>query len=233
MNDLIIIEKEKAFTTSRIIAEHGDIEHRAMIQLIKNYTNDLNDIGLSAFEMRKFKTSGRTGEEAILDEIQATFLITLMKNSKKVVTFKKNLTREFFKQRQIINRLIFQRENPDWQDARKDGKIIYHQKIDVIKIFVDYAINQGSINANRYYSNIAKMENKALFFFEQKYKNMREVLTIRQLMQVATADDVIEKALKDGMREKMDYKDIYKLAKTRIISYAEIIGRSPILQLGE
>ena len=49
-------------------------------------------------------------------------------------------------------------------------------------------------------------------------------------MQVATADDVIEKALMDGMNDEMPYKDIFKLAKNRIINYASIIGQSRILE---
>jgi hypothetical protein len=114
---------------------------------------------------------------------------------------------------------------------REDGKAPYMQKTEVIKVFVDYAIEQGSGSASRYYSNFAKMENKSLFECHQKFKNMREVLSIRQLFQVATADQIIEKALVDGMNDEMHYKEIYKLAKGRVIEYAALIGRSPILQL--
>lgn len=229
MNNLVKIDGEKAFTTSLIIAEGLELEHRAVIRLVRTYREDINDISLKTLEMTKIKTAGRSFEIAILDEPQATFIITLMKNSKLVVKFKKRLIQEFFKQRETISRLIFQRENPDWQNARKDGKIIYRQKTDVIKKFVEYSTVQGSKNSKRYYTTLAKMENSALFFFEQKYKNMREVLTIKQLMQVATADDVIEKALEEGMKDNLDYHDIYKLAKSRIIAFADIIGQSPIL----
>ena len=226
------IDNEKVFTTTRAIAEGCLIAHQAVIQLSKKYQSDVLEFGsTSAFEMRKFKTKGRTGEEYILNEEQATFLITLMKNSVKVVQFKKQLTKAFFHQRKIISRLIQQRDNADWQNIRKDGKLVYKQKTEIIKEFVTYATEQGSVSASRYYANLAKMENKALFFFEQKYKNLREVLTIKQLMQVSTADDVIEKALKEGMAQGLHYKDIYVLSKDRIIAFAEIIGKSPVLSL--
>lgn len=232
VDDLVLFEGNVAYTTTRIIADGCGIEHHAAMKLVKKYENDLNSLGsTSGFEIRKFKTAGRPGEEALLDEEQTTFLITLMRNSPKVVKFKKELTKAFFQQRRIISNLIMQRDNPNWQEARRDGKIIYRQKTDVIKNFVEYATSQGSGNAERYYSNFARMENSALFFFEQKYKNMREVLTIKQLMQIATADDVIEKALKEGMDKGMHYKDCYKLAKERVISFAEIIGKSPVLSI--
>ncbi len=50
-------------------------------------------------------------------------------------------------------------------------------------------------------------------------------------MQVSTADDVIEKALREGMDKKMPYKDIYKLAKDRVVSFADIIGKSHVHSL--
>jgi len=229
--ELVFLENEKAWTSTRIIAQECKIEHRAVLQLVKKYAQDLGDFGFTfAFQMRKFKTEGRLGEEIVLDEAQTTFLITLMKNSKIVVSFKKNLTKAFFKQRQIIANLISNR-NPIWQNVRADGKQVYLQKTDVIKEFVQYATNQGSKNAQHYYENLAQMENSALFFFEQKYKNMREVLTIKQLMQMSTADDVIDKALKEGMEKGYPYRDCYKLAKSRVIAFAEIIGQSPVLAL--
>lgn len=231
MDDLVSIDGNNVFTTSLAIADGVEIEHKNVIELIRRYKDDINEVGTSTFQTRKFNTKGRQGELALLDESQATFLITLMKNSKKVVRFKKQLTKEFFKQRQIISNLIQQRNDPGWQNVRKDGKAIYQQKTEVIKEFVEYATQQGSKSAKKYYMAIGNMENKALFFFEQKYKNLREVLTIKQLMQVSTADNVIEKALKDGMDKGLPYKEVYQLARNRIVAYADIIGKSPVLGL--
>lgn len=230
---LVTTDGDRVYTTSRIIAENGEVQHQAIMKLVRNYSDDLKSLSTSGFEIRKFKTAGRGGEEALLDEIQATFIITLMKNSKKVVQFKKELTKQFFKQREIISRLVQQQKDPSWVNVRRDGKQVYFQKTDIIKDFVEYATSQGSKSAKMYYINFAKMENSALFFMKQKYPNLRELLTIIQLMQVATADTVIEKAIKEGMEQEIFYKDIYKLAKERIIVYAELVGKSPVLQLGE
>jgi len=228
MNKLVLSDGKKVFTTTLIIADGCQVEHRATMQLLKTHSNTET---LSTFEMLKVSRGGRPIEYAKLNEKQTTFLITLMRNSDPVVKFKERLSEAFFEQRRIISRLIQQRDNPDWQDVRSDGKLIHRQKTDIIKTFVDYAIEQGSQNAKMYYTNFASMENSALFYFEQKYKNLREVLTIKQLMQVSTADDVIEKALQEGMDNNLNYKDCYKLAKGRIIAFAEIIGRSPVLSL--
>ena len=228
-NELVEIDGKKAFTNTLLIAEGCNVEHRAVMQLLKNHQKDTEI--LSTFEMRKFGTKGRKGTVALLSEMQATFLVTLMSNGPAVLMFKQRLVKSFFKARKIISNLIQQRKDSDWQQVRKDGKKVYFQKTDIIKQFVEYATEQGSTEAQRYYANLAKMENSSLFFLEQKYKNLREVLTIKQLMQVSTADDVIDKALKEGMERNLDYHDCYKLAKDRIIAFVEIIGRSPVLDL--
>lgn len=228
MHNLVTTDGNKIFTTTLVISEGVGIKHKNIIELLRKHSNTKT---LSTFKTEKVSTKGRALEYAELTELQATFLITLMRNSEKVILFKEKLTIEFFRQRQVISNLIQQRSDPNWQNVRIDGKAVYQQKTEVIKQFVDYATQQGSTSARKYYMVIGTMENKALFFFEQKYKNLRQVLTIKQLMQVSTADDVIEKAIKEGMEKKMAYKDIFQLAKSRIIAYADIIGRSPILGL--
>jgi len=230
MSALCEIKGNEVFTTSLKIAEGTGVEHRAIMQLLKTHSGRKT---LSTFEMSKVSRGGRPVEFAMLNEIQTTFLITLMRNSDIVVEFKEKLTQEFFRQRETIAQLVRQQKDPNWQNVRRDGKQVYMQKTNVVKRFVDYATEQGSKNAKMYYANLAKMENSALFFFEQKYPNVRETLTIKQLMQVATADDVIEKSLTEGMSEGLSYKDCYKLAKNRIIAFADIIGRSPVVKLLE
>lgn len=228
MNTIVKTDGKKIFTDTLIISDGVGTLHKNVMELLKNHSNTET---LSTFETAKVSRGGRPVEYAILSEMQATFLITLMRNSEKTVLFKEKLSTEFYKQREIISRLIAQQKDPGWQNVRKDGKAVYFQKTDIIKRFVEYAENQGSKSAKMYYTNLAKMENRALFFFEQKYTNLREVMTIKQLMQVSTADDVIEKALLNGMEENLNYKEIYKLAKSRIIAFAEIIGTSPILSI--
>lgn len=229
MKDLVRTRNKDIVTDTLIIAKGVGNHHKNVMELLNNYSHTKT---LSTFQTEKVSNGGRPVEYAILNEKQATFLITLMRNSDKVIEFKEKLSNAFIQQREIIQKLISQQKDPNWMNVRKDGKQVYFQKTDVIKKFIEYAIGQGSKSAKRYYVNFAKMENKALFVFEQKYPNLREVLTIRQLMQVSIADDIIEKAIKEGMEKEMYYKDIFQEAKKRIIKYVDIIGQSPILSIG-
>jgi len=229
MKDLVRRKRKEVVTDTLIIAKGIGNHHKNVMELLNNYSHTKT---LSTFKTEKVSNGGRPVEFAILNEKQATFLITLMRNSEKVVEFKEKLSNAFIQQREIIQSMITQQSAPNWMDIRKDGKVIVNQKSTVIDEFIKYALDNGaSTGAKWYHANFSKMENKAMFIFEQKYPNMREVLTIKQMMQVATADDIIEKAVKEGMGQELYYKDIFKLAKERIIKYVEIIGKSPILGL--
>lgn len=84
-------------TTSLIVSEGTEVEHRAVLQLIRNNLADFEEFGTLAFQMRK--SAGRPTEFAVLNEEQATLLLTYMRNSDIVRQFKKNLVRSFYELR--------------------------------------------------------------------------------------------------------------------------------------
>ena len=62
--------------------------------------------------MRPFETNGGVQKVRIcrLNKEQATFLITLMKNTKPVIAFKKELVRQFYQMEQFIQTLVETRQ---------------------------------------------------------------------------------------------------------------------------
>lgn len=112
--------KEEPYTTSKVISEYGGQEHRAVRQLIESYKKDLKEFGRVTFEMTPLETSGGIQNIKIykLNEEQATFLITLMRNTEQVVKFKKDLVKEFFVMKEELNRRRAEKEIES--EARKD-----------------------------------------------------------------------------------------------------------------
>lgn len=99
---LVIKNGDEFATTSKIIADNTGSEHRAVLQLIEQYIQQIEEFGNSAFEMRNQKgCGGRPTKVAILNEQQATFLLTLMRNSEVVVRFKVELVKEFYRMRSL------------------------------------------------------------------------------------------------------------------------------------
>lgn len=234
MNSLVALHNDTpVVSTFDLFQKMGYREHRKLKEVISSHREAFEELGFLPLEREKptKKEGGRPSESYLLNEDQFILLVLLAKNSPESVELKIRVSREFKRMKRTIANLLAQRQDPNWQNVRADGKAVYLQKTDVIKRFVDYATAQGSTSASKYYVSLAKMENNALFFIEAKYKNLREIMTIKQLMQVATADDVIEKAVKEGMEAGMHYKDIYQLAKERVIAFANIIGKSFVHEL--
>lgn len=86
-------------TTTLAIADGMDVEHKAVIQLVRNYCCDLEEFGLVTFEMAP-RPAGQHGggniEYALLNEQQSTLIMTYMKNTKIARSFKKRLVKAFF-----------------------------------------------------------------------------------------------------------------------------------------
>lgn len=111
--NLVFLESLKVdevpFTTSEVIADRAEVEHRAVRQLIRKYEDDLNEFGKTTFEMSKItKGRGRKSKIYHLNEEQATLLITYLDNTEPVRKFKKELVKQFFamKQEQLSRQML-------------------------------------------------------------------------------------------------------------------------------
>jgi phage regulator Rha-like protein len=222
---LIEVKGKKLLASTLTIAAGVEIEHRAVMALVNKYHIELDEFGLLTFEMLK-ATGGRPIKYVWLNEEQATFLITLMKNSKVVVQFKKTLTKEFYRMRTALSNIAVNQKNEEWIEKRKRGKASRLEETNAIKRYVDYAKSHGSKNAEKYYMTISKMENKALFFLEQKFPNVRDVLEGHQLETIANADRIVARQLEQCVEDGKPYKEGYVMAKMAIESFSQLIGKS-------
>ena len=233
MTSLVTLDNREPVVTSESIAVGVKVGHKSVIQLVRQYEKDLREFGNLAFEMRKSKGAGRPKEYAILNEAQSYFLITLMRNIGDVPKFKKILIKEFMRMKKELMSAQVRQENIQWQDTRKQSKISRLETTDIIKAFTDYCITQGSTHAQTYYGHLTKAEYKALVLMEQKFKNVRDLLTGQQLAVLMTADDIVGIALKYGMDNNMEYHEIFQLAKQRLETFSSIMPKTPVIMLNE
>jgi phage regulator Rha-like protein len=210
------------------IAEGFGKEHKSTIKTIQRYRKDIEDFG-DLRSRKSSSTGGRPIIEYLLNEPQATFLGTLFRNNEQVVKFKKKLVKEFFSMKRVFENIRAQHKDIKWIENREKGKVARLESTDEIKEFKTYAIEQGSENADWYYTSLTKMLNGLLFIVDGKFKNLRDMMTPIQLLIVSGGDLVIKKALTDGMKKQIHYKEIYRLAKERVELFAELHGQSEIL----
>lgn len=99
-NQIAYINEGEIRTSTDAIAEGVELQHKNVIALVRKFLVDLQEFGPIAFETRMGSPLpqggySRSTEVAILNEDQATLLITYMKNTEIVRNFKKRLVKAF------------------------------------------------------------------------------------------------------------------------------------------
>jgi len=100
--------KKEPYTTSAIIAECAGVKHHAIQEHIRKQIGRLEQFGKVSFKMRPLQ-SGQQAKDYILNEQQATLLITFLKNTEQVANFKTNLVKAFFEMREELSKFRMQR----------------------------------------------------------------------------------------------------------------------------
>lgn len=101
--------KKEQYTTSEIIAECAEVQHHTITRLIRENKADFEELGILGFKIHKLDTRGQPKKSYILNEQQATLLITYLKNTETVRKFKLNLVKAFFEMREELSEIRLQR----------------------------------------------------------------------------------------------------------------------------
>lgn len=215
MYELVEVRENDVFTNSKVIAEGTNNRHEAVQKIISKYQADIEDFGALRFEMRVLKHEnykGSTREKIyLLNEEQATFVITLLRNSKIVVAFKKELVKQFY----AMRKFLIEKQSKLWNDTRIANKENRLKETDVIKLLVEYAKEQGSTHSNKLYLIYTKLAKTAI-------GSSRDDLTASEINNLTLVESIILQTIKIDMSMGMNYKDIYQDCKERIKQFLDI-----------
>jgi phage regulator Rha-like protein len=216
MNELILLKNNDVFTTSLVIAEGTNVKHKNIKELVSKYENDLKDFGKVRVLNATLDTNGGVQKISyyLLNEQQATFLMTLLRNTKIVVEFKKELVKQFYQMRQIL----LEKQTALWQNTRIEAKVNRLKETDEIKALVAYAKENGSRNADKYYITFSNLANKAVGLDS----NQRSIATTSQLNNLILIENIISHVIQEGLQQQNYYKEIYKSCKERIKQFKYI-----------
>lgn len=145
-------------------------------------------------------------EVILLNEPQATLLITYLRNTEQVRRFKKNLVFEFYRMRDFIR----EKQTPAWQESRQTGITTRKKETDAIKRLCEYATAQGSKHPERLYTAYTKLANKAAGITN------RTTATNLQLSVLTVAESIIAQTIDAGIEENKPYKEIYQDCKRKL-----------------
>ena len=214
MNELVYLKSDDAFTDSMVIANGTGNTHHAVTQLIRNHSKSLGKFGELRFTHFKCQNpkGGRPSKVYMLNEPQATLLVTFLGNNDTVVEFKTELVRQFFEMRKFIA----ERHTKEWIETRQQGKITRRNETDVIQELVGYAKAQGSKHADMLYMTYSKLANAMCGV------KGRDNATTYQLNNLSIFENLILQMIRSGIEAGLNYKEIYKVCKERCVQAKEI-----------
>ena len=107
MNDLTVTQHNDVLVVdSRLIALELGVEHQSLMKTINDHQFHVEQgFGILRFETAKLEGRGRPNRFAYLTEDQATFVMTLSRNSEKVVQCKLKLVKAFSAAKQALQAL--------------------------------------------------------------------------------------------------------------------------------
>lgn len=216
MYELVEVKGNEVFTTSEIIADGTNNKHKSVKAIIQKYAKNLEEFGTLRFSDLKSTNlkGGRPERVYFLNEQQATFLMTLLRNDGVygvIVEFKKRLVEEFFRMREFIR----QKQSDEWEKTRIASKENRLKETDVIKLLAEYAKEQGSENPNKLYLVYTKLAKMVV-------GGNRNEMSITDLNNITLIENIILQTIRLDMAMGMHYKDIYKDCKDRVDKVAEL-----------
>lgn len=216
MYELVELKGNELFTNSKVIAEGTGNQHKNIREIIQKYEKVFEEtprLGKVTFKTESLK-SGQKEKVYLLNEGQAMFLMTLLRNDGVdgiVVKFKARLASEFIRMRDFIR----EKQTKHWNDTRLVNKENRLKETDVIKLLVDYAKEQGSTNSDKMYIIYTKLAKSVI-------SGNRDNVSVSDLNNLTLVESIILQTIRIDMSMGMHYKDIYKDCKNRIEQFKDI-----------
>ncbi|PPD44365.1 MAG: hypothetical protein CTY16_12030 [Methylobacter sp.] len=194
--------KNEARVDTRVLAEHLQIQHKNVLELLEKHKPSFEEFGTFAFQTRK--SGGMPTRFVLLNEDQCYLLLTFSRNTKRVVGLKVELVKVFSR---------FRRE----KQTEADYLPFYHELHDQVKTLADRAHQEGSTTSERFFHvNINRLINDA-FGLES---GQRPDLPTHLRAKVTAANVIAKELLEEAITKGYHHKAAHQHVKHGILAFA-------------
>ncbi len=231
---LVIVRKDKVFSDSLSISKKFRKQHVYLLKIIEGIIEQLDEHDDTIIFTKKSKEyRGRI--ISYYEMNRAGFsLIAMGFTGKDALPWKIKFIQAFNIMESQLLKIGKNKDNIPWVEQRRQSKSIRKSETDVIKVFVEYATNQGSKSAKFYYKHFTVATHKALGLIQHKNPVIRETLDTMQLFQLGVAENVAQKSIVRYMNQGDHYKVIFEKVKNDLLKLADsmFVGE-PTPEIGE
>ncbi len=212
MNIMLATKKGELRVDSRLLAHQLDNRHRNVIALVKKHQDHIKRFGHLLFETQvgeRGQGGGKAELFVLLNEDQAYFLLSLSKNTERVVTLKANLITAF-------------REARDRASVTSAQYLpLYHALHNEVAALARRAQEGGSTTAAQMFHINA---NKALNSIMGIAKGERSALSVEQQLILTNLQAIYRNALRLCLKEGDNHRVASAKAKAACQAFMERAG---------
>lgn len=213
--DLVKVKKNEIFTDSLVIANGTGFKHDTIQKKCRNFKNELEELGKLGCDIRPLP-SGQKQKIYLLNEPQASYLITLLENNQVVRKFKLNLVKEFYRMRTAL----MERQTTEWLQTRQKGKLVRRKETDALAQLKAYAEDQREGKPYKHiYTNYTKLVNNAVGIKTGE----RNIATFKQLQIISLLEDMVQHTVLEEMQKGVFFKEIYKKCKSKTNTFVSLM----------
>lgn len=224
---LVEVQKNEVFASSEIVARKFKYQHSNLVKTIRKLMGELEK--LTPYPTRA-KNNPKTKEidkeyrgskfKAFLMNREFFSLLVMRLRGKNALEWQLKFNDAFYEMERKLFQLSSNKNNPEWLEARFKGKAARLSETDAIKVFIDYATEQGSKSAKYYYKHFTNMSYGALGLMTHKKPQLRDTLEFIPLCELVIVEEMIKNLLVKYMRLNRHYKDIYQSIKEDLIKFS-------------
>lgn len=222
MNDLVILTNGVPMVDSVLVAKKFVKVHRDVMDAIQRIFEGDEVFWRVNFHTSSYTVRGKSHPNFMMTR-DGFSLLAMGFTGKDAMKWKISYINAFNAMEKTLKKTT---NDLEWKQARIQSEEVRKDVSNAIKMLVDYATKQGSSSAQKYYSNITKMEYAALELIQSNEKvpsNFRDTLDLMDLCFLQAAEQVCRAAIIDGIEREFPYKEIYKLAKEKVMNYAQTV----------
>lgn len=217
--ELVEVIDNEICVSHRTIAQFTNNQEKNLAEMIAKYKSHIEEFGVIPFKTDK-PTKGSNGGRPIithyLNEQQATFLMTLLRNNPTVVNFKKNLVKAFFIMKQQNNNLIsaLKKEieqvelNPDFEEFRDDENYLLKRYL--------YALEENGTFVQRFVIQLIEENHKQKMELEKKMLVSQNLIGTNIQNYNTPVSKLFERFYQYIQNNKSSFKIIPKYEKMKI-----------------
>ena len=207
MNELVVMRRKEAMTTSLMVADAFGKRHDRVIRSIENTLESLPKNGVvKMFFLGEYIDKKGEARKMYYMNRDGFTLLAMGFTGEKAFEFKLKYIAAFNK----MEKFITEKQSAEYLEARAAGKLVRKEETDTIKKLVEYAKEQGSGHADMLYVTYTRLANKIVGI------SKREQASTIQLSNLTFIERAIWHTIEEGMRLCLHYKEIYQMCKARM-----------------